>query len=82
MVLLPRQGSTFRRPLGGCSPKCEDLTQEAWELWEYFSPGRAPYFGGLWEVAVQSVKTLLKKVVGSMYYSISSHTTLGLIMSC
>ena len=30
----------------------------------HFSPGRALYFGGLWEAAVRSMKTLFKKVVG------------------
>ena len=30
----------------------------------HFSPGRASHFGGLWEAAVRSLNTLLKKVVG------------------
>ena len=30
-----------------------------------FSPGRAPHFGDMWEVAVKFMKTLLRKVIGS-----------------
>ncbi|XP_055600725.1 uncharacterized protein LOC129749702 [Uranotaenia lowii] len=41
-----------------------------------FIPPRAPSFGGLWEAAVRSVKTSLKKVIGSRQMSYEDYTTL------
>ena len=40
-----------------------------------FSPSRAPHFGGLWEAGVKSMKTLLKKFIGSHHLSFEELTT-------
>lgn len=39
------------------------------------TPGRAPHFGGLWEAAVKSFKTVLKKVVGTTQLSFEELST-------
>ena len=41
-----------------------------------FSPSRAPHFGGLWEAGVRSMKTLLKKIVGSHHLSFEELSTI------
>ncbi len=38
-----------------------------------FSPGRAPHFGGLWEAAVKSTKSLLKKLLGSQSLTVEEY---------
>ena len=40
-----------------------------------FSPSRAHHFGGLWEAGVKSMKTLLKKIVGSHHLSFEELST-------
>ena len=49
---------------------CSDEAQQTLHHWAsaknitwYFSPSRAPHFGGLWESVVKAMKTTLKKVV-------------------
>ena len=32
----------------------------------HFSPGRAPHHGGIWEAAVKSAKTLIRKILGPL----------------
>ena len=40
-----------------------------------FSPSRAPHFGGLWEAGVKSMKTLLRKTIGSHHLTYEELTT-------
>ena len=47
------------------------------------SPERAPHFGGLWEAAIKSAKTHLRKVVGSQRLSYEEfHTVLTQVEAC
>ncbi len=50
---------------------CEYFTSKC-ITWK-FSPGRAPHFGGLWEAAVKSTKSLLKKLLGSQSLTVEKY---------
>jgi len=58
----------------------EELTQEVLNSrtecqWK-FNPSMAPHFGGIWEVAIKSSKTYLKKVIGTQVLTMEELTTL------
>lgn len=43
--------------------------------WNFNTPA-APYFGGIWEPKIKSVKTHLKKMIGSQVFTMEELTTL------
>lgn len=62
-----------------CSQKRQDTIKEylAQELIEWrFIPPRSPHFGGLWESAIKSMKSLLQKVLGESYLTFEELCTI------
>ena len=55
----------------------------AWNIEWRFIPEHSPHFGGLWEAAVKSFKTHLKRVVGSVKLTYEEmYTILTQIEAC
>ena len=57
--------------LSYCKDSCDKLTVK----W-HFNPPASPHWGGIWELAVRSVKTHLVRVIGSQILSFEELTTL------